>query len=117
MPGSVPNAQVTKLSVVMPRFGSVPSDTSVRVAQITAGCVRDTANMWACSGSDQGLTGASITARGLLFYTSLKKTKKQGPWNSDFLNSNFSPTTFYLCDIRQVAKPLSAFIHKFVKIK
>ena len=41
MPGSVPNAQVTKLSVVMPRFGSVPSDTSVRVAQITAGCVRD----------------------------------------------------------------------------
>lgn len=38
-----------------------------------------TANMWACSGSDQGLTGASITARGLLFYTSLKKTKKQGP--------------------------------------
>ena len=33
------------------------------------------ANVWACSGSDQGLTGASITERGLLFYTSLKKTK------------------------------------------
>lgn len=41
MPGSVPNAQVTKLSVMMPRFDSGPSDASVGEAHITAGDVQD----------------------------------------------------------------------------
>ena len=41
MPGSVPNARVTELSVMMPGFESGPSDASAGEAHITAGDVQD----------------------------------------------------------------------------